>query len=115
MDERVQRYVDMGVALGVSVGGKIVGAILVWVIGRMIVRGLLSMLQRSSALKKLDTTLAHYLESAASVLLNILLVIAVLSVFGVETTTSPACSPRSASPSAWHGPASCRTSRRASS
>jgi small conductance mechanosensitive channel len=87
MDERVQRYVDMGVALGVSVGGKIVGAILVWVIGRMIVRGILSMMQRSSALKKLDTTLAHYLESAASVLLNILLVIAVLSVFGVETTT----------------------------
>ncbi|WP_437585258.1 mechanosensitive ion channel family protein [Sorangium sp. So ce1000] len=87
MDERVQRYVDMGAALGVSVGGKIVGAILVWVIGRMIVRGILSMLQRSSALKKLDTTLAHYLESAASVLLNILLVIAVLSVFGVETTT----------------------------
>lgn len=87
MDERVQRYVDMGVALGVSVGAKIVGAILVWVIGRVIIRGILSMMQRSSALKKLDVTLAHYLESATSVLLNILLVIAVLSVFGVETTT----------------------------
>ncbi|KYG03160.1 mechanosensitive ion channel protein MscS [Sorangium cellulosum] len=87
MDERVQRYMDMGVALGVSVGTKIVGAILVWVIGRMIIRGVLSVMQRSSALKKLDATLAHYLESAVSVLLNILLIIAVLSVFGVETTT----------------------------
>ncbi|WP_437497396.1 mechanosensitive ion channel family protein [Sorangium sp. So ce1099] len=87
MDERVQRYVDMGVALGINVGGKIVGAFLVWVIGRMIIRGVLSVMQRSAALKKLDVTLAHYLESATSVLLNILLVIAVLSVFGVETTT----------------------------
>ncbi|WP_437963408.1 mechanosensitive ion channel family protein [Sorangium sp. So ce260] len=87
MDERVQRYVDMGVALGVSVGAKIVGAILVWIIGRMMIRGVLSVMQRSSALKKLDVTLAHYFESATSVLLNILLVIAVLSVFGVETTT----------------------------
>ncbi|WP_437604833.1 mechanosensitive ion channel family protein [Sorangium sp. So ce834] len=87
MDERVQRYMDMGVALGVSVGTKIVGAILVWVIGRIIIRGVLSVMQRSAALKKLDVTLAHYLESATSVLLNILLIIAVLSVFGVETTT----------------------------
>ncbi|WP_438021796.1 mechanosensitive ion channel family protein [Sorangium sp. So ce233] len=87
MDERVQRYVDMGVALGINVGGKIVGAILVWVIGRVIIRGVLSLMQRSEPLKKLDVTLAHYLESATSVLLNILLVIAVLSVFGVETTT----------------------------
>ncbi|KYF90220.1 mechanosensitive ion channel protein MscS [Sorangium cellulosum] len=87
MDERVQRYVDMGVALGVNLGGKIVGAILVWVIGRLIIRGVLSVMQRSAALKKLDVTLAHYLESATSVLLNILLIIAVLSVFGVETTT----------------------------
>ncbi|HTN86702.1 MAG TPA: mechanosensitive ion channel family protein [Sorangium sp.] len=87
MDERVQRYVDMGVALGVNLGGKIVGAILVWVIGRLIIRGALSVMQRSAALKKLDVTLAHYLESATSVLLNILLIIAVLSVFGVETTT----------------------------
>ncbi|WP_437302203.1 mechanosensitive ion channel family protein [Sorangium sp. So ce388] len=87
MDERVQRYVDMGVALGVNLGGKIVGAILVWVIGRLVIRGVLSVMQRSAALKKLDVTLAHYLESATSVLLNILLIIAVLSVFGVETTT----------------------------
>ncbi|KYF61774.1 mechanosensitive ion channel family protein [Sorangium cellulosum] len=87
MDERVQRYVDMVVALGINVGGKIVGALLVWVIGRVIIRAVLSLMQRSAPLKKLDVTLAHYLESAASVLLNILLVIAVLSVFGVETTT----------------------------
>ncbi|MGK3961994.1 mechanosensitive ion channel family protein [Sorangium sp. So ce118] len=87
MDERVERYVDMGIALGVNVGGKIVGALLVWVIGRVIIRGVLSVMQRSAALKKLDATLAHYLESATSVLLNILLIIAVLSVFGVETTT----------------------------
>ncbi|AUX44189.1 mechanosensitive ion channel protein MscS [Sorangium cellulosum] len=87
MDERVQRYIDMGVALGVSVGTKVVGAILVWIIGRIIVRAILSMMERSAALKKLDVTLAHYLQSATSVLLNILLLLAVLSVFGVETTT----------------------------
>jgi small conductance mechanosensitive channel len=47
----------------------------------------LKLLEKNTGLRKLDETIARYLHSVVSVLLNILLVLAILSVFGVETTT----------------------------
>jgi small conductance mechanosensitive channel len=87
MDERVQRYIDIAVQLAMSVGLKIIGALLLWIVGRMVVRALLGVLDRTTSLRKLDDTLSRYLHSVAEVALNLLLVIAVLGVFGVETTT----------------------------
>jgi small conductance mechanosensitive channel len=77
----------MAVALGVAVGTKILGAIVLWIVGRIIIRALLSVLDRATSVRKLDETIARYAHSAAEVVLNLLLVIAVLGVFGVETTT----------------------------
>jgi small conductance mechanosensitive channel len=87
LDERFQRYIDMAVQLGIGVGTKILGAILLWIVGRLIIRAVLKLLERSTGLRKLDETVARYMHSVVSVLLNILLVLAILSVFGVETTT----------------------------
>jgi small conductance mechanosensitive channel len=87
MDERLKPYIDVAVQHGVNIGTKIVGAILLWIIGRLIIRAVLGMMERSSGLKKLDVTIAHYLVSASSVLFNLLLLLSILSLFGVETTT----------------------------
>lgn len=87
MDIQVQRYLDVALGFGLAVGTKILGAILLWIVGRFIIRALLRVLDRSTSLRKVDETLARYLHSVASVLLNILLFASVLSVFGVETTT----------------------------
>ncbi len=87
MNQNMQRYVDMAVQLGINVGLKILGALALWVIGRIVIRGILSILNRSMSTRKLDETVSRYLSSVASVLLNILLILAVLSLFGVETTT----------------------------
>lgn len=73
---------------GVDFGIKLVTAIVAWIIGRWLIGlavGLMGkMLERGG---KIDATLANYLKSITSVLLNIVLILAILDVFGVRTTS----------------------------
>ena len=73
---------------GAELGIKLVTAIVAWVVGRWLIAlavGLLGkMLERGG---KIDATLAHYLKSVVSVLLNIVLILAILDIFGVKTTS----------------------------
>lgn len=71
----------------VPIGGKIVGALVLWIVGRIVIRAVLRMINNTFEKRKLDPTLVRYLDSVISVVLNLLLVIAILSVFGVETTS----------------------------
>ena len=68
-------------------GLKVLGAIAVWIIGRMLI-GLAAKLL-SAALDRLhvDATLQRYIGNVVSVALNIVLVVAILGYFGVETTS----------------------------
>lgn len=71
----------------VSVGAKIVGAILLWIVGRIIISGIRTGVRRASESRHVDATLVRYLDSTLGVILQILLMVAILGVFGVETTT----------------------------
>lgn len=82
----MNEYLDKALDLGIDVGKMIVGAILLWIIGRIVIRAIVRVTGKMLA-DRLDTTVARYLGSALEILLNIMLVVAVLSVFGVETTT----------------------------
>lgn len=82
----MNEYLDKALDLGIDVGKMIVGALILWIVGRMVIRMVTKMADRLLK-ERLDATVARYLGSALDVLLNILLFIAVLSVFGVETTT----------------------------
>lgn len=70
-----------------NVGLKIVGAIILWFVGRWLI-GLAIRLMGVS-LKRADVaaTLGSYIKSTVSVLLNIVLVVAILGFFGIETTS----------------------------
>lgn len=73
---------------GTDFGLKILGALAVWLIGRWLI-GMASRvmgiaLERSG---RIDATLSKYLRSILSVALNILLLLAVLDIFGVKTTS----------------------------
>ncbi len=87
MNETLQKYVDTAVQIGMNVGLKILGALVLWIVGRIVVRAILRMIDKGLTAKKLDATVTRYVGSVAGVMLNILLVLAVLSVFGIETTT----------------------------
>ncbi len=67
---------------------KIVAALAAWIIGRWLIGLLLrafgALLDRG---RRVDATLAHYLRSILGVVLNIVLALAILDIFGVKTTS----------------------------
>jgi small conductance mechanosensitive channel len=73
---------------GADFGLKLLGALAAWIIGRWLIGMALRLL--SAGLQKggkVDQTLANYLTSIISVLLNIVLILAILDIFGVKTTS----------------------------
>lgn len=75
------------VTYAVPIGGKLLGALLLWIIGRTVIRWVRAMARHNLEKRKLDVTLVRYLDSVLGVLLNLLLLLAALSIFGVETTS----------------------------
>ena len=71
----------------VAVAWKLLGAAVLWLVGRWLISFALSVLSRALAKERFDPTLTRYIRTALSVLLNVALVVAVLGFFGVETTT----------------------------
>lgn len=73
---------------GADFGLKILGAIAAWVVGRWLialaVRLIAAALEKG---KKIDATLIQYLKSIISVTLTLILVLAILDIFGVKTTS----------------------------
>lgn len=72
---------------GVHIGLRVLGAIVIWVVGRWLIRGVLRVLSAAMSKRSLDPTLARYAHSAINIVLSLALVIAVLGFFGVETTS----------------------------
>ena len=65
---------------------KVVGAIVLWVIGRRLIEFGRRLVVRSLKYP-FDQTVAAYIGTAVSVILNIALIIAILGFFGIETTS----------------------------
>jgi small conductance mechanosensitive channel len=70
-----------------TVGLKILGAIAIWIVGRWLIALTLRLTAGALNKQKLDPTLTRYIQSALGALLNIVLVVAILGFFGVETTS----------------------------
>jgi small conductance mechanosensitive channel len=73
---------------GVDFGLKVLAAIAAWVVGRWLIS--LALRLFSAALlrgRHIDSTLVTYLRSILSVLLNIVLILSILDIFGVKTTS----------------------------
>lgn len=70
-----------------AVGLKILAAIAIWIVGRWLIGLLLRIIGSALTKQKIDPTLIRYIHSAVAALLNIVLVVAILGFFGVETTS----------------------------
>jgi small conductance mechanosensitive channel len=68
-------------------GLKIVGAILLWIIGQKLIDFAVKLLRRVMRGQQVDATLISYIVSILSVTLKIILVVALLGFFGIETTS----------------------------
>ncbi len=74
---------DIFVALGL----KVLGAVALWFVGRWLIGFSIGLLTRTLKRSSIEPTLLVYLKSTLGVLLNIVLVVAILGFFGVETTS----------------------------
>jgi small-conductance mechanosensitive channel len=73
---------------GFDLGTKVLGAIVLWIVGRWVIGIITGLLRKLlSRNGRVDPTLAHYLGSILGALLNLLLILAILQVFGVQTTS----------------------------
>ena len=73
--------------LGIAFGLKVAGAIVVWIVGRYLIGLAVRLVSNALEKQRVDPTVLRYLGTVISVILNIILVIAILGYFGVETTT----------------------------
>ena len=85
--EQIENYRQLAVTYATDIGLKIVAAILFWIVGRWLIHLAGRLLQQAMEKQKIDPTLMRYVGSFLSVTLNIVLVVAILGYFGVQTTT----------------------------
>ena len=68
-------------------GLKVLGAIAAWIVGRYLIRLAIRLTQAALARQSVDPTLGRYLGNVLSVALTVVLVVAILGFFGIETTS----------------------------
>lgn len=71
----------------VTIGLMVLGAIVVWVVGRWIINFIGRVARRAMEKRNFDPTLERYLSASLRIVLDVLLIVAVLSVFGVDTAS----------------------------
>lgn len=73
--------------LGISVGSKILLAIVVFIVGRWIVRRLNKLLAKILEKRQVEASLSTFVKSLVNITLTLLLIIVVIGVLGIETSS----------------------------
>ena len=71
----------------IPIGWRIAGAVCIWLAGHWAIRLLRAGLTRTMRIRQFDVTLSRYLDTGTNAVLQLLVLIAVLGVLGVETTS----------------------------
>ena len=82
-----QKWIDEGYNFIIEFGPKVIGAILIWIIGGWAIKMLLKGAKKALNKGDYDESLKKFLLNLISWVLKILLIIVVLSTVGVETTS----------------------------
>ena len=88
---RIEREVtglsDRYLPIAVDFGLKVLGALLLYMVGRWLIGIGIRALERVLTARNFDATLQRYIANILGVTLNIVLVVAILGYFGIETTS----------------------------
>lgn len=79
----IQQLIDWGV----KAGSNIIGALLIFIIGRFIISLIKKAVAKIMDKRKIDAGIQSFVKSLVNILLTILLIIAVVGKLGVETTS----------------------------
>ena len=66
---------------------KVVAAIAFWIVGRLLIGWVISLIEAAMKRNHVDPTLTKYLGSIVAIALNIALVLGILGYFGIQTTS----------------------------
>ena len=83
----IPKIIDKLVEWGINVGKDLIGAILIYIIGRFIIRQISRLVAKVLEKRKLEISVQTFLKSLLSILLNLILAFAIVSRLGVETTS----------------------------
>ncbi len=83
----IQPYIDLVTKFAIEYGLKILGALVVLILGLWIIKGLNRSIAKLLGKKQIDPSLQPFLKSLISAILKVLLVITVMSMLGIEMTS----------------------------
>jgi small conductance mechanosensitive channel len=84
---KVGSWIEQAQPILVAFGLKVLGAVIVFIVGRWLIHLVTRLIGAAMTRQELDATVQRYLVSFLTVALNIVLVVAILGYFGVETTS----------------------------
>ena len=83
----IEAVLDKLISWGIETGKNIIGAILIYVIGRFLIKQIGKLLTKFLERRKLEVSVKTFLKSLLSITLNLILAFAVIARLGVETTS----------------------------
>lgn len=83
----IEAVLDKLVNWGIETGKNIIGAIIIYVVGRFLIKQLGRLLTKFLEKRKIEISVKTFLKSLLSITLNLILAFAVIARLGVETTS----------------------------
>ena len=85
---KLQIFMQQLIDWGVGAGGRIIGAVIIFVVGRFLISFIKKLVSKLLMKRHIDAGIQSFVKSLVNILLTILLIIAVIGKLGVETTSS---------------------------
>ncbi len=79
----MQEFINSAVDLSTQAGGKVVLALLVFIVGRIVINKFMKIVRKGKALAKIDPTAASFFTNAIRTALYVILVVSIISILGV--------------------------------
>jgi len=85
--DKANEYIDLGIQFASDYGLKIIGALIIFIMGKWVAKWIQEVVVKLMDKNKVDATLVSFVESIVYILLMILVVLAALNTLGVNTTS----------------------------
>ncbi len=83
----IEKWKTMFFDYGTEYGLKLIGAIIIWIIGSWVIKKIKNLLKKAIARTEYDESLEHFISNLIVGMLKVILVIVILGQLGVETTS----------------------------
>lgn len=83
----LEKWLDKGIELGTEYGIKVLGAIIIWIVGSWIIKKIMKVMSKMMNKSNYEPSLQKFLKNLTGWLLKVILFIVILGNLGVETTS----------------------------